>query len=102
MSVASESGVNIPAETVHYGVTKAAQRALLRGLAETTAGTGVTLSRMLAGPTASEGIGQFVAGLAGAQGKLKAGVEAGPLTQTAFITGINVVSTTRITRHGSV
>ena len=80
MSVASESGVNIPAETVHYGVTKAAQRALLRGLAETTAGTGVTVSTMLAGPTASEGIGQFVAGPARPQGKPKAGVEAGPLT----------------------
>jgi hypothetical protein len=40
VSVASESGVNIPAETVHYGVTEAAQLALLRGLAETTAGMG--------------------------------------------------------------
>jgi hypothetical protein len=80
VSVASESGVNIPAGRVHYGVTKAAQLAPPGGLAETTAGTGVTLSRMLAGPTASEGIGQFIAGPARAQGKPKAGVEAGPLT----------------------
>jgi NAD(P)-dependent dehydrogenase (short-subunit alcohol dehydrogenase family) len=62
--VSSESGVNIPAEMIHYGVTKTAQIALARGLAETTAGTGVTVNSVLPGPTRSEGVEQFVEGLA--------------------------------------
>jgi NAD(P)-dependent dehydrogenase (short-subunit alcohol dehydrogenase family) len=74
--ISSESGVNIPAEMIHYGVTKTAQLALSRGLAETTAGSGVTVNAVLPGPTASEGVGQFVADLARAQGKPKAEVEA--------------------------
>lgn len=53
--ISSESAVNIPAEMVHYGVTKTAQVALSRGLAETTVGTGVTVNSILAGPTRSEG-----------------------------------------------
>ena len=63
---------------VHYGVTKAAWLAPSRGLAETTAGTGVTVNTVLAGPTAPEGVGQFVAGLARSQGKPNA--EAGSFT----------------------
>ncbi len=63
MSVAGGPGVNVLAETAHYGVTKAAQLALSRVLAEATAGAGVTVSTVLAGPTASEGVGQSVAGL---------------------------------------
>ena len=63
----SESGVNIPVEMIHYGVTKTAQIALARGLAETTAGTGVTVNSVLAGPTRSEGVEQFVEGLAKTQ-----------------------------------
>jgi NAD(P)-dependent dehydrogenase (short-subunit alcohol dehydrogenase family) len=74
--ISSESGVNIPAEMIHYGVTKTAQLALSRGLAETTAGSGVTVNAVLPGPTASEGVGQFVADLARAHGKPKAAVEA--------------------------
>jgi short-subunit dehydrogenase len=57
VSVASESGINILAEMIRYGVTKPGQLALLRGLTETTAGAGVTVSTVLAGPTASEDIG---------------------------------------------
>jgi NAD(P)-dependent dehydrogenase (short-subunit alcohol dehydrogenase family) len=65
--ISSESGVNIPVEMIHYGVTKTAQIALARGLAETTAGTGVTVNSVLAGPTRSEGVEQFVEGLAKTQ-----------------------------------
>jgi NAD(P)-dependent dehydrogenase (short-subunit alcohol dehydrogenase family) len=65
--ISSESGVNIPVEMIHYGVTKTAQIALARGLAETTAGTGVTVNSVLAGPTRSEGVEQFVKGLAKTQ-----------------------------------
>ena len=66
--ISSESGLNIPAEMIHYGVTKTAQLALARGLAETTAGTGVTVNSVLPGPTSSEGVGEFVRGLAAQQG----------------------------------
>ena len=65
--ISSESGVNIPVEMIHYGVTKTAQIALARGLAETTAGTGVTVNSVLAGPTRSEGVEHFVEGLAKTQ-----------------------------------
>ena len=51
--ISSESAVNIPVEMIHYGVTKTMQVALARGLAETTAGTGVTVNSVLAGPTRS-------------------------------------------------
>ena len=54
--ISSESGVNIPVEMIHYGVTKTAQIALARGLAETTAGTNVTVNSVLPGPTRSEGV----------------------------------------------
>ncbi|PWT84425.1 MAG: oxidoreductase [Acidobacteria bacterium] len=62
--ISSESAVNIPVEMVHYGVTKTMQVALDRGLAETTSGTGVTVNSILAGPTRSEGVGQFIADVA--------------------------------------
>jgi NAD(P)-dependent dehydrogenase (short-subunit alcohol dehydrogenase family) len=62
--VSSESGLQIPAEMIHYGMTKTAQLAVARGLAETLAGTGVTVNTVLPGPTASEGVGEFVARLA--------------------------------------
>lgn len=67
--VASESGVQIPAEMVHYGMTKSAQIAVARGMAETTAGTGVTVNSILPGPTGSEGVGTFVRQMAEEQGK---------------------------------
>jgi NAD(P)-dependent dehydrogenase (short-subunit alcohol dehydrogenase family) len=62
--ISSESAVQIPAEMVHYGMTKTAQIAIARGLAEGCAGTGVTVNSVLAGPTASEGVTEFVAKLA--------------------------------------
>ncbi len=62
--ISSESGLQIPAEMVHYGMTKTAQLAVARGIAETTAGTNVTVNAVLPGPTDSEGVGQFVEGLA--------------------------------------
>lgn len=65
--ISSESGVNIPAEMIHYGVTKTAQLALARGLAETTLGTNVTVNSVLPGPTRSEGVEQFIQGLANDQ-----------------------------------
>lgn len=74
--ISSESGVNIPVEMIHYGVTKTAQIALARGLAETTAGTNVTVNSVLPGPTRSEGVGQFVQDLAKAQGTDATAVEA--------------------------
>lgn len=66
--VSSESAVNVPAEMIHYGVTKTMQVALARGLAETTAGTDVTVNSILAGPTRSEGVGTFLADTARTQG----------------------------------
>ena len=62
--ISSESGINIPVEMIHYGVTKTAQLAVSRGLAETTAGTGVTVNAVLPGPTRSEGVEQFVEDMA--------------------------------------
>ena len=73
--VSSESGLQIPAEMIHYGMTKTAQLAVARGLAETLAGTGVTVNSVLPGPTASEGVGQFVAQIAAARGVDAATVE---------------------------
>src|SRR5580704_17816323 len=63
--ISSESGVQIPAEMVHYGMTKTAQLAISRGLAETCAGTGVTVNSVLPGPTRSEGVDEFVKQLSG-------------------------------------
>jgi NAD(P)-dependent dehydrogenase (short-subunit alcohol dehydrogenase family) len=72
--ISSESGVQIPAEMVHYGMTKTAQIAVARGIAESVAGTGVTVNSILAGPTESEGVGAFVEAMA-KQEKSKAEVE---------------------------
>jgi NAD(P)-dependent dehydrogenase (short-subunit alcohol dehydrogenase family) len=63
--VSSESALQIPPEMIHYGVTKIAQLALSRGLAELCAGTGITVNSVLAGPTASEGVADFVNKLGG-------------------------------------
>ena len=73
--ISSESAVQIPAEMIHYGMTKTAQLAVARGLAELTAGTGVTVNSVLAGPTKSEGVGTFVEGLAKQRGLSTAQVE---------------------------
>jgi len=66
--ISSESALQTPAEMVHYGMTKTAQLAISRGLAELTAGTGVTVNSVLPGPTASEGVKTFVDQLATAKG----------------------------------
>ena len=73
--ISSESALQIPAEMIHYGVTKTAQLAVARGLAETLAGTGVTVNCVLPGPTRSEGVGDFVGSLAKAQGTTEEQVE---------------------------
>jgi NAD(P)-dependent dehydrogenase (short-subunit alcohol dehydrogenase family) len=65
--VSSESAVQIPAEMIHYGMTKTAQLAVARGLAEDLAGTGITVNSVLPGPTKSRGVGDFVAALAEAE-----------------------------------
>jgi len=62
--ISSESGLQIPAEMIHYGMTKTAQIAIARGLAETCEGTNVTVNSVLPGPTASEGVTEFVSNLA--------------------------------------
>lgn len=67
--ISSESALQIPAEMIHYGMTKTAQLAIARGLAETTKGTAVTVNAVLPGPTKSEGVAAFVDGLARQQKK---------------------------------
>jgi NAD(P)-dependent dehydrogenase (short-subunit alcohol dehydrogenase family) len=67
--ISSESGVQIPAEMIHYGTTKTAQLAVSRGLAEAVAGTGITVNSVLPGPTNSRGVGDFVQQLAAQAGK---------------------------------
>ncbi|HEX8416313.1 MAG TPA: SDR family oxidoreductase, partial [Methylobacterium sp.] len=56
--------INIPVEMVHYGMTKTAQLAVSRGLAETVAGSGVTVNAVLPGPTLSEGVADFMTAMA--------------------------------------
>lgn len=73
--ISSESGVQIPVEMIHYGMTKTAQIAVARGIAETTTGTGITVNSMLVGPTKSEGVGTFVASLAQQRGMSTADFE---------------------------
>jgi NAD(P)-dependent dehydrogenase (short-subunit alcohol dehydrogenase family) len=73
--ISSESGIQIPVEMIHYGVTKTMQIALSRGLAELTIGTGVTVNTVLPGPTKSEGVEGFVRNMAKQQGKSPAEVE---------------------------
>lgn len=73
--VSSESALQIPAEMIHYGMTKTAQLAIARGLAETTTATGVTVNSVLPGPTASEGVTQFVQDLATTRKATRADIE---------------------------
>jgi NAD(P)-dependent dehydrogenase (short-subunit alcohol dehydrogenase family) len=63
--ISSESGIQIPTEMIHYGMTKTAQLAVSRGMAELCAGTGVTVNAVLPGPTKSEGVADFVDALSG-------------------------------------
>ncbi len=66
--ISSESGINTPGEMVHYGMTKSAQLAVSRGLAQSCAGTGVTVNAVLPGPTRSEGVADFFGKLAAESG----------------------------------
>jgi NAD(P)-dependent dehydrogenase (short-subunit alcohol dehydrogenase family) len=67
--ISSESALNIPKEMIHYGMTKTAQLAVARGLAEMTKGTAVTVNSVLPGPTMSEGVKTFVEALARQNGQ---------------------------------
>ena len=73
--ISSESALQVPVEMIHYGVTKTAQLSLARGLSEMTAGTGVTVNSVLAGPTRSEGAVGFLQELARKQGSDLAAME---------------------------
>jgi NAD(P)-dependent dehydrogenase (short-subunit alcohol dehydrogenase family) len=73
--ISSESAVQIPAEMIHYGMTKTAQVAVARGIAESVAGTGITVNSILPGPTDSEGVATFVESMARQQNKSKAQME---------------------------
>ncbi|HSU33322.1 MAG TPA: SDR family oxidoreductase [Bryobacteraceae bacterium] len=75
MFISSESGVQIPVEMIHYGVTKTAQLAVARGLAESLVGTGVTVNSILPGPTRSEGVEQFIKDMATHESKTEQEVE---------------------------
>jgi NAD(P)-dependent dehydrogenase (short-subunit alcohol dehydrogenase family) len=63
--ISSESAINTPAEMIHYGMTKTAQLAVSRGLAQLCAGTGVTVNAVLPGPTHSAGVEEFARQLSG-------------------------------------
>ena len=67
--ISSESGLCPPAEMVHYGMTKSAQISVARGLAETCAGTGVSVNSVLPGPTLTQGAEDFFAALAREHGQ---------------------------------
>jgi NAD(P)-dependent dehydrogenase (short-subunit alcohol dehydrogenase family) len=67
--ISSESAIQIPTEMIHYGMTKTAQLAVSRGLAEAVAGTGITVNSVLPGPTRSRGVEDFVDTLAKAEGR---------------------------------
>jgi len=73
--ISSESAIQIPVEMIHYGMTKTAQIAVARGLAEAVAGTGITVNSVLPGPTRSRGVGDFLDALARQQGKSADDVE---------------------------
>jgi len=67
--ISSESAIQIPHEMIHYGMTKTAQLAVSRGLAEAVAGSGITVNSILPGPTKSRGVVDFVDAVTKSQGK---------------------------------
>jgi NAD(P)-dependent dehydrogenase (short-subunit alcohol dehydrogenase family) len=73
--ISSESAIQIPAEMIHYGVTKTAQLAVARGLAESLVGTRITVNCVLPGPTRSRGVDDFVASMAKSQNKTPQQIE---------------------------
>ena len=92
--VSSESAVNIPKEMLDYGMTKTAQLAVSRGLAEAVAGTGVTVNAVLPGPTRSEILGDFMAKQAEANGVTQEEAEQGFLAAMRPTTLIKSFATT--------
>lgn len=92
--VSSESAVNIPKEMIDYGVSKTAQLAVSRGLAEAAAGTGVTVNAVLPGPTRSEILGDFMAKQAEADGITQEQAEQGFLKAMRPTTLIQRFATT--------
>lgn len=74
--ISSESALNIPVEMVHYGMTKTAQLAISRGIAQSVAGTGVTVNSVLPGPTRTEGVAELIGKLATEEGVPEAEMEA--------------------------
>lgn len=92
--ISSESAVFIPDEMIHYGMTKTAQIAVSRGLAELTKGTGVTVNAILPGPTKSRGVGGFIEDLA------KAGSTSTDQVETDFFK--NLRPTSLLQRFASV
>ncbi len=74
--ISSESALNIPVEMIHYGMTKTAQLAISRGIAQSVAGTGVTVNSVLPGPTRTEGVGELIGKLAAEAGVPEADMEA--------------------------
>ncbi|MET0695053.1 MAG: SDR family NAD(P)-dependent oxidoreductase [Propionibacteriaceae bacterium] len=96
--VSSESGVNVPADMVHYGTTKAAMLALGNGLAKLTRGSGVTVNSILGGPTYSDGVADTVSQIAEAQAmdadELKVAIIAGNATSLLqrFIEPVEIAS----------
>lgn len=82
--VSSESGVNVPADMTHYGVTKAGALALGNGLAKLTRGTNVTVNTILGGPTYSDGVAAAIESIAQGQGmpaeQLKSAIASGNTT----------------------
>lgn len=66
--ISSESGLNIPADMIHYGFTKSANLSIARGLAKRLAGTGVTVNAVLPGPTMSEGVAEMLKPMAEEKG----------------------------------
>lgn len=77
--ISSESDVQIPSEMIHYGVTKTAQLAVSRGLAEAVAGTGITVNSILPGPTKSRGVGDFVGRAGGGEREIVCRIREGVL-----------------------
>jgi NAD(P)-dependent dehydrogenase (short-subunit alcohol dehydrogenase family) len=92
--ISSESAVNIPPEMIDYGMTKTAQLAISRGLAESVGGTGVTVNAVLPGPTRSESLMRWMAGLAEAKGISTEAAEQEFLKTMRPTTLINRFSTT--------
>lgn len=92
--VSSESAVNIPKEMIEYGMTKTAQLAVSRGLAEAVAGTGVTVNAVLPGPTRSEIVDDFIAKQAAANGITQEEAEQGFLKAMRPTTLIQRLATT--------